>query len=323
MLTAAAAAGILRLMTTNAWRILIHGGAGVITREKMTGDLELRYREALGAALNAGAQVLAGGGDALDAASAAVVYLEDDPLFNAGRGSVFTHHGTIEMDAAVMHGADRSAGAVCAVTGIRNPVLAAGAVREDGTHVLLNGAGAERFAREQGLDFQPREWFETEMRRRQLEAARRSSGTQLDHDGKFGTVGAVALDVRGNLAAATSTGGMTNKQFGRIGDSPLIGSGTYADNRSLAVSATGQGEAFIRAVAAYRMAAMVELAGADIGAAGSAVLGHIARLGGSGGLIALDAAGNWSMPFDTEGMFRGMAAEDEAPRVGVYRDESW
>jgi beta-aspartyl-peptidase (threonine type) len=323
-------------MSDKTWKMLVHGGAGVITRARLGGDQEARYRLALHSALEAGATALRDGASAMDAACSAVAAMEDDPLFNAGRGSVFTADGHIEMDAAVMSGIDRSAGAICGVVGIRHPILAARRVMEDGTHVLLTGKGAEEFARQEGLDFAPSEWFETEHRRRQLEAARARDEQILDHDGKFGTVGAVALDSGGNLAAATSTGGMTNKRFGRVGDSPLIGAGTYADNRSLAVSATGQGEAFIRSVAAFRLAVAWELSfgaperdevspdpgdGQDSPAldlAARKVLEDVRLLGGSGGLIALDSRGNWAMPFNTEGMFRGMAGSEGGEIIGIY-----
>ncbi len=304
------------------WRILIHGGAGVITRDKMTPELEADFRSGLARALETGAELLRGGAAAMDAAVGAVTAMEENPLFNAGRGSVLTHKGQIEMDAAVMDGRHRRAGALCAVRSIRNPIQAARAIMEDGSHVLLTGDGAEDFARERGLELMELRWFETETRRRQLEAAAEREGSQLDHDGKFGTVGAVVLDVHGDLAAATSTGGMTNKRDGRVGDSPLIGAGTYADNNSLAVSATGQGEAFIRAVAAYRMAAEVEIRGSNIAQAGARVLEHIAALGGSGGLIAVNTRGEWTMPFDTPGMFRATDGSDGKSFVGIYGDEN-
>jgi L-asparaginase / beta-aspartyl-peptidase len=272
--------------------IAIHGGAGVVRADKPGA----RHRAVLKQALEAGYEVLITGGNSLDAVAAAVVVLEDSPLFNAGRGSCFNSDGEIEMDASIMEGATLRAGAVAAVRRIRNPVLAARAVMESSRHVLLAGSGAERFARKHGLKLEPLQYFQT---------ARRLSILKKRLKGYHGTVGAVALDAHGNLAAATSTGGYTGKLPGRIGDSPLIGAGNYADNRACAVSGTGLGEAFIRAVVGHDMCARMRYARASLAAAAAAALQNIARLGGDGGLVAVDRRGNVAMPFNSEGMHRG------------------
>jgi beta-aspartyl-peptidase (threonine type) len=271
--------------------IAIHGGAGVLRSEK-TGA---RHRAALKHALEAGHEILKQGGTSLDAVVAAVVVLEDSPLFNAGRGSSFNSDGEIEMDASIMEGATLRAGAVAAVRRIRNPVLAARAVMESSPHVLLAGSSAERFARKHGLKLEPPAYFHTAKR---LSALRK----KLKH--YHGTVGAVALDEAGNLAAATSTGGYTGKMPGRIGDSPIIGAGNYADNRACAVSGTGLGEAFIRAAVGYDVCAQMRYRGASLASAAAAALKNIARLGADGGLIAVDRRGNVVMPFNSEGMYR-------------------
>lgn len=300
------------------YAILIHGGAGVVRPEAMRGA-DLRRREAaLRAALAAGEAVLAAGGAALDAAQAAVLVLEDDPGFNAGRGAVLTRDGRVELDAAVMDGRSGRAGAVAGVRRLKNPVLAARAVLEASPHVLLVGAGADAFGLAQGLAPAPPRWFRTAARVRQLAALRAAdpAATALDHDGKHGTVGAVALDAHGGLAAATSTGGVANKLRGRVGDSPLIGAGTYADAR-VAVSCTGQGEAFIRAVAAHALAARLRYTGQDVEAAAAAVLAEIGAAGGDGGLIALDAQGSAALPFNTAGMYRGWLRAGEAAQIRI------
>jgi len=271
--------------------IAIHGGAGVLRADKPA----TQHRAVLKQALEAGYEILVNRGKALDAVAAAVVVLEDSPLFNAGRGSSFNSDGEIEMDASIMDGATLRAGAVAAVRRIRNPILAARAVMEASRHVLLAGSGAERFARKQGLALERPEYFHTEKR---LSALRKNLRNY------HGTVGAVALDAAGNLAAATSTGGYTGKLPGRVGDSPIIGAGTYADNRACAVSGTGLGEAFIRAAVAYDVSARLRYSGASLAAATAAALRNVADLGGDGGLIAVDRRGNVAMPFNSEGMYR-------------------
>jgi L-asparaginase / beta-aspartyl-peptidase len=309
--------------------IAIHGGAGTITRSSMTPAKEAAYREVLAASLATGHAVLAANGGAVDAVLAAVRVMEDSPLFNAGRGSVFTADGRNEMDAAIMDGRTRAAGAVAGVTRVKNPILAAHAVMRRSAHVLLAGAGAEHFAQAQGIELVDPAYFHTDERWEQLERARATDRIALDHDfvpegaatdRKFGTVGAVALDRAGNLAAGTSTGGLTNKRWGRIGDSPLIGAGTYADNATAAVSATGAGEYFIRAVAAHDLAARMRFTGASLAAAAEAALRDaVEPLGGRGGLIALDRQGNVATPFNTEGMYRGVALEDGVAQIDIYR----
>jgi beta-aspartyl-peptidase (threonine type) len=263
----------------------------------------------LHAALDAGQQILAAGGSALDAVEAAARVLEDDPAFNAGRGSVLAHDGRIELDAAIMDGRTRAAGAVAGLRAIRNPIGAARAVMERSPHVLLSYQGAEEFAREQGLATVDPKWFETSERRAQLTAVI-ASGGGFDADVKFGTIGAVAVDCHGHVAAATSTGGLTAKRWGRIGDSPLIGAGTYADDRAAAVSATGSGEFFIRAAAGHELTARMRMLGEDLQTALDAVLADISALGGSGGLIAVAPTGEAAWGFTTRGMYRGRASAE-------------
>jgi L-asparaginase / beta-aspartyl-peptidase len=313
--------------------IAIHGGAGTLSRSNISPAQEAAYHEALAAILRAGQHVLAEGGTALDAVSLAVDLLEDCPLFNAGHGAVFTRDETHELDAAVMDGATLKAGAVACVSHIKRPLRAARAVMEHSEHVLLVGAGAEAFAQGLGLEMVSPDYFSTEARREQLHRARASAVAVLDHDGaankaapldesrKFGTVGAVALDAHGNLAAATSTGGMTNKRPGRVGDSPLIGAGTYADNRTAAVSCTGTGEMFIRAATAYELCARMAYGGQSLEAAAqAAVMQSLSAIEGRGGLIAVDAQGHVSLPFNTEGMYRGqMRVGDVAPQTAIFR----
>ncbi|MEZ4463232.1 MAG: isoaspartyl peptidase/L-asparaginase [bacterium] len=302
------------------YTILVHGGAGAVQVEALKPAERRRREAALRGALEAGGAILAAGGPALDAAQAAVLVLEDHPDFNAGRGAVLTTDGRVELDAAVMDGATGRAGAVASVRRLKNPILGARAVLEASPHVLLVGAGAERFCLDQGLERAPPRWFRTAHRVRQLEALRAIGGLALDHggsaDGKHGTVGAVALDLRGHLAAATSTGGIANKRHGRVGDSPLIGAGTYADGR-VAVSCTGQGEAFIRAVAAHALAARVRFLGQGVEDAAAAVLAEISAQGAEGGLIALDAAGRATLPFTTAGMYRGWLRAGEVAQVAI------
>ena len=303
------------------WTLLIHGGAGSMRRGLLSDEEEARCRAGLGRALGAGATVLAASGDSLDAVEAAVRVLEDDPCFNAGRGSVFTYDGVNELDAAVMRGSDRAAGAVTGVTRTRHPVSLARAVMERSPHVLLGGAGADRFSIEQGLEQTDPAWFHTEERWRQLQEIKARGDGAFDVDVKYGTVGAVAVDVRGHVAAATSTGGLTAKRWGRIGDSPLIGAGTYADDRAAAVSATGAGEYFIRAGAAHEICARVRLAGETLQDAADRVTREIAGLGGKGGVIAVAPDGSYAWSFTTAGMFRGRAVAGEEPVVAIYSDE--
>lgn len=307
--------------------IAIHGGAGTIAAVAADAASAQPYREALHAIVAAAQAALLRGAPALDAVCLAVEMLEDCPLFNAGHGAVFTHDETHELDAAVMSGADLRAGAIAGVSHIRRPVRAARAVMEDGAHVLLAGAGAEAFARARGLEMVDPSYFSTEARRQQLHHARAGDRVSLDHDGaplaegsKFGTVGAVALDVHGHLAAATSTGGMTNKRVGRIGDSPLIGAGTYADDATAAVSCTGSGEMFMRVVAAYDVCARMRYAGQTLQeATDTVVLQVLPKIDGRGGLIAVDRLGNVCLPFNTEGMYRAHARGAEAPHTAIHR----
>ncbi|KAK7200262.1 Asparaginase [Novymonas esmeraldas] len=304
--------------------IALHAGAGTIRQAEMTPEKEVAYRAGLQAALEAGRDVLAAGGTAMDAVTASVMSLEDNPLFNAGRGSVFTSDGTHEMDAAVMSGVDRSCGAITGICGPRNPVLAARAVMETTEHVLLAGEGARRFTETSGLAMMEPSYFNTESRRAALEAelARRAAGADDDGDNarKHGTVGAVALDVHGNLAAATSTGGMTAKLPGRVGDSPVIGAGTWADNRTCAISATGHGEFFIRYAVAHEVDARMRLCHESLATASAAVVEEVGEKGGSGGLVAVDAHGNVAMPLNCSGMYRAWMGRDGAIHTAIFRD---
>ncbi|MFN0031161.1 MAG: isoaspartyl peptidase/L-asparaginase family protein [Flavobacteriales bacterium] len=301
--------------------IAIHGGAGTITREHMSAEKEAAYKQALDASLGEGYKVLASGGSALDSVEKAVRCLEDNPLFNAGRGSVFTYDGAHEMDASIMCGDTLAAGAIAGVKNIKNPVSLARAVMEKSEHVLLAGRGAELFAKEMLLDFQPDEYFYTDLRWQQWKDAQQTGVVQLDHtEGKkFGTVGAVALDAQGNIAAATSTGGMTNKRWGRAGDSPIIGAGTYADNNTCAVSCTGHGEFFIRAVVAYDVSCLMAYKGLSLQqACDTVVKDKLVKLGGEGGLIAVDALGNICLSFNSEGMYRAWRNADGKAGVAIY-----
>lgn len=303
--------------------IAIHGGAGTILRSAMTPEKEARYTQALRDARDAGYAVLAAGGSALDAVETAVTALEECPLFNAGRGSVFTADGTHEMDASIMEGAGRQAGAVSLITGVRNPVRLARLVMERSGHVMLAGEGARAFAQAMGVEFKDPEWFHDDFRFDQWQQVRGSETFQLDHsddkERKFGTVGAVALDQHGHLAAATSTGGMTNKRFGRIGDSPIIGAGTWADDRTCAISCTGSGEYFIRGVVAYDVACLIEHKGLSLAeAAEEVVQRRLLAIGGDGGLIALNTQGHIAMPFNTEGMYRAAKNNLGIDRIEIY-----
>jgi beta-aspartyl-peptidase (threonine type) len=300
--------------------IAIHGGAGTLPRAEMSAEAEARYRSGLKEAIDAGFAVLQDGGSSLDAVTRAVVLLEDNPLFNAGKGAVFTLDGRNELDASIMDGSTLNAGAVCGVTRIRNPVELARAVMEKSAHVMLAGTGAEEFASDQGFAFVPQSYFYTPERWRQLERIRGGDGDlsalTISH---VGTVGAVALDDRGRLAAATSTGGMTGKRYQRIGDSPIIGAGTYADDRSCAVSATGHGEVFIRLAVAHDICARIRFGGRSVGAAvREVVLGDLPPRGGEGGVIAIDAHGEIAIEFNSEGMFRASRKQGEAAQIGIY-----
>lgn len=299
------------------WSLAIHGGAGGMTRTSLTPAAQAAARAALQTALGTGGAILAAGGAALDAVAAAVASLEDAPEFNAGRGAVFTTDGTVELDAAIMDGATRRAGAVARVTRTRHPVALARAVMEQSPHVMLAGIGADAFALTTGLEQVDVDWFKTPERRRQFAEA----GATFDRAMKYGTVGAVARDAGGHLAAATSTGGVTGKRWGRIGDSPVIGAGTYADERSAAISATGSGEDFLRAVAGHEIAARVRLTGAALDTAVAAVLAEIVAAGGAGGVIAMPAAGSPVLAFTTPAMHRGTVAADAAARVAIFADE--
>jgi beta-aspartyl-peptidase (threonine type) len=296
--------------------LAIHGGAGTIARRELTPLRERQYCAGLAAALRAGYAVLDNGGSSMDAVTAAVVALEDSPLFNAGRGATLNAAGEHELDASVMDGASGKAGAVTGVRRIRNPVLAARAVMERTPHVMLAGAAADRYARSAGLALVSPRYFSTPERARALRRARAHALSSAAD--RHGTVGAVALDGSGNLAAATSTGGYTNKMAGRVGDSPIIGAGTYADNATCAVSTTGIGEFFIRAVAAYDVAARMRYLGETLGLATRRALARVVALGGDGGLIAVDRAGKVAMPFVSEGMYRGVARSGRFT-VGIYR----
>lgn len=307
--------------------LVIHGGAGAISKNQMTPALEEAYRRTLDSALSAGETLLDTGGSAMDAVVAAIRLLEDSELFNAGRGAVFNHDGENELDASIMDGKTLAAGAVAGVRRIRNPILAALAVMERSEHVLLAGSGADAFGARMGLDTVGPSYFYTERRWKSLERAREeeSSGSLLqrhpaEKERKWGTVGAVALDRSGNLAAGTSTGGMTNKRWNRIGDAPLIGSGTYADNRSCAVSCTGHGEYFIRHVAAHDLAARIRYAGVELeDAARQVIFDELLPAGGLGGLIAVDTLGRIALPYNTAGMYRGWVRPGERS-IAIWED---
>ncbi|MFB6454834.1 isoaspartyl peptidase/L-asparaginase family protein [Chitinophaga sp. Hz27] len=319
--------------------MVIHGGAGTILKSTMTPEKEAAYKAGLTKALEAGYIVLNKGGSSLDAVEAAVKVMEDNPLFNAGKGAVFTNEGRNEMDAAIMNGKTLQAGAVAGVTTVRNPITAARAVMDKSQHVMMVGAGAEKFAKQAGCEIVDPSYFYTEDRWKSLLKVRAadSSQMQLDHDSavgkpaaklgienkdhKFGTVGAVAVDKQGNLAAATSTGGMTNKKFGRVGDSPIIGAGTYANNATCAISCTGWGEYFIRLVVAKTVSDLMEYKGMSVEASSAEmIMKQVPKLGGDGGLIAIDKDGNIAMPFNTAGMYRGTVTADGKIEVAIYKE---
>jgi beta-aspartyl-peptidase (threonine type) len=312
----------------NPIAIAIHGGAGTITRANLNPEQEQAYRAKLTEAIDAGHAILANGGSSMDAVIAAVQIMEASPLFNAGIGAVYTFDGEHELDASIMDGKTREAGAVAGVKTVKSPIALARAVMEKSVHVMLSGTGAEQFAQEQGLEQVTNDYFNTEHRYQQLQRAREQLGEAdkqaylaLDEKFKYGTVGAVAVDKHGNLAAATSTGGMTAKRYGRIGDSPIIGAGTWADNESCAISATGHGEYFIRYHVAADICSRVKYLGESIQVAGDTVI-HDVLLpqGGTGGVIIVDADGNVHMPFNTEGMYRASKVGDGQAEVAIYRD---
>lgn len=302
------------------WTLIIHGGSGIMTRDTLTPEQDANTRAGLNAALDAGSALLASGGAALDAVAAAIRVLEDESVFNAGRGAALTWDGAAELDAAIMDGRDRRAGAVAGATRTRNPVDLARAVLDDGAHVLLSGAGADAFSVAQGLTQAGPDWFVLPERAAQL-AELKARGGVFDVEMKYGTVGAVACDCHGHVAAATSTGGVTGKRWGRIGDSPLIGAGTYADDRACAVSATGAGEFFIRTCVAHEIAARVRLAGETIGTAADAVMAEVVALGGTGGVIVAAPDGDLAWRFTTPGMNRGRATSAGIRSVAIYGDE--
>ncbi len=320
--------------TKNKYVLVIHGGVGTIIKGNMTTEKEAAYLETLKISLFEGEKILRNKGTAINAIEAAISVMEDSPLFNAGKGSVFTHEGKNEMDASIMDGATLNAGAVASVTHIKNPISAALQVMQHSSHIMLVGDGAEKFAKQQGCELVDTSYFYNEERFQQLKLAQQNNEVMLDHSGenknlegniensgrKLGTVGAVALDIHGNLAAATSTGGMTNKQFGRIGDTPIIGAGTYANNTTCAVSCTGHGEYFIKNVVAYDISALMEYKQSTLKEAATYVIHKkLKHQNGEGGLIALDKKGNYIMSFNTEGMYRGVVTTDHKPKVEIYK----
>ncbi len=331
---------LLATLTASAaerrYGLVIHGGAGVIERAAMSPAREAEYRAALNQALQAGYAVLDRGGPALEAVTAAINIMEDNPLFNAGKGAVFNADGICELDASIMDGRTQAAGAVAGLHHIKNPINLARDVMLKSEHVMLAGEGAEKFARSLGYELVPNEYFQTDWRREQLQKAQEKEkngkertaalpATSEDYFSRmlrWGTVGCVALDKAGNLAAGTSTGGMTNKKFGRIGDAPIIGAGTYASNATCAVSATGWGEFFIRVGVARDIAAQMEYRGTPLRAAAAASLAKVAKLGGDGGVIALDAHGNIAMEFNSPGMYRAVRLSDRPATIAIYGDEA-
>jgi beta-aspartyl-peptidase (threonine type) len=306
--------------TRPRFAIAIHGGAGTILKSSMTPEQEAQYRMKLAEAVDIGYAILEKGGTSLDAVEAVVQRLEDDSLFNAGKGSVFNSEGKVELDASIMDGNTLKAGAVAGVHHVKNPIRLARTVMEKSEHVFFIGDGAEKFAQEHGLELVDESYFFTEARWQSLQKAKAKES--LTEKEKHGTVGAVALDQHGNLAAATSTGGMTNKKFGRIGDSPIIGAGTYADNETCAISATGHGEYFIRAVVAHDIASLIRYKRLSIQAAAEeVVMNKLAKLGGTGGIIAIDRNANIAMPFNTDGMYRAYKVQGGKTFVAIYKDE--
>lgn len=316
-------------LAEETFAIAIHGGAGTITRESMTPEREAQYKAKLKEAVDAGYAILEQGGASMDAVIAAVKILEDSPLFNAGRGAVYTWEGQHELDASIMNGATLEAGAVASVTTVKSPIALAREVMENSPHVMLSGAGAEMFAKQQGLDLVDNSYFNTKSRYEALQRMKEQVGNpqdktawqQLPEEYKHGTVGAVAVDKHGNLAAATSTGGMTGKRWGRVGDSPIIGAGTWADNSSCAISATGHGEYFIRFHVAADICARVKYLHQDIVTAGDTVIHDVlAPVGGTGGVIIVDPQGQVHMPFNTEGMYRAKRQAGQTAEVAIYKN---
>ncbi len=303
------------------WGLVIHGGAGIIERARVSPENDKAIRAALALSLETGSAVLKKGGSSLDAVEASVRVLEDDPHFNAGRGAVFTYEGTNELDAAIMDGRDRRAGAVTGITKTKNPIGLARAVMEHSPHVMLSREGADQFSVEQGLEQADPAYFATPERRRQLDEMKAQKLSSFDVDLKYGTVGAVAVDQSGHVAAATSTGGLTGKRWGRIGDSPIIGAGTYADDRACAVSATGAGEFFIREGVAHEICARVRFAGENIVKAADTVMADVKALGGSGGVIVISPSGEGGWSFNTPGMHRGRVSSTKTAEVALYGDE--
>lgn len=305
--------------------LAIHGGAGTLVEGMMTPQLEIRYKEDLRSALEKGYKILENGGSSIDAVEESVKNLENSPLFNAGKGSVFTASGKHEMDASIMDGRDKSAGAISLIGGIRNPISLARDVMEKSEHVFLAGEGAMQFAKKLNYKFEEDDYFYDSLRYNQWQELKGTDNFQLDHslkkDSKFGTVGAVACDLKGNLAAATSTGGMTNKRYGRIGDSSLIGIGNYANNKTCAISCTGSGEYFIRAVVAYDVSCLMEYKGLSLEAATELVIHErLSSIGGDGGLIAVDKNANIAMPFNTEGMYRASRSFEQKEEISIYKN---
>jgi len=312
--------------------LVIHGGAGTILKENMSPELEKQYLAKLDEALKAGYDTLEKGGTSLDAVVVTIMVMEDSPLFNAGKGAVFTADGKNEMDASIMDGSNLKAGAIAGVRTIKNPITAARCVMEKSEHVMMVGKGAEKFAKKCNCELADTTYFFEQKRWDQLQKIKKSEKVELDHgsskpldvefgsDKKFGTVGVAALDQYGNLAAGTSTGGMTNKKYGRVGDSPIIGAGTYANNKTCAVSCTGHGEFFIRSVVAYDVSALMEYKGMSLkNAADEVVMKKLKSLGGEGGLVAMDAKGNIAMPFNTPGMYRGYRKSDGKKEIFIYK----
>lgn len=326
-------------MAAQDFRLVIHGGAGNIVEGRFTPEEEKAYHEGLQAALKAGYDVLAKGGTSVDAVKAAINQMELNPIFNAGRGAVFTNEGKNELDASIMDGKDLTAGAVAGVTNVKHPINCADLVRTKSPHVMMVTQGAEKFCAQNGAEIVDPKWFFTQHRYDQLKKAQEKEQIVLDHDGakktsnaelyidplmydyKYGTVGAVALDKHGNLAAATSTGGMTNKRFGRVGDSPIVGAGTYANNQTVAVSATGSGEMFIRTSAVHNVHTLYKYVSQDVQKAGDAAIKEVGEIGGSGGLIILDAKGNYAFPMNSKGMHRGTIGPDGKPMTAMYGTE--
>lgn len=304
------------------YTIAIHGGAGTILKSTMTPALQQQYEQGLKDALSKGYDLLKNGGTAVDAVEAAVVALEDFELFNAGKGAVFNSEGKHEMDAAIMDGKNLDAGAVSGISNVKNPIALAKAIMQKSEHVMLFGKGAEQFARQQQIPFEADEYFYNEGRYQQWQEAMKEGRVQLDHtEKKFGTVGAVALDIHGNLAAATSTGGMTNKKYGRVGDSPVIGAGTYANNATCAVSCTGHGELFLRTVVGHDISCLMAYKGLSlIDACNVLVHDKLIKINGEGGLVAVDKNGNVALPFNSEGMYRAYAHSDGRVEINIYKD---